>query len=404
MSHADERRRLLVRANADTGEDAARARRFGAQGIGLCRTEHMFLGDRRATVERLVLAATDDEREAALDELLPLQRGDFIEIFTAMAGLPVTIRLLDPPLHEFLPDLTELSVKVASAERTASTSTRTTRLLAAVRRLHEENPMLGLRGVRLGHRRSRACSRCRCGRSRRRPPSRGRGRRPAAADHGPAGRRPCGSCDRSRDGGRRGGRRGRRGQGVELGSTIGTMIELPRAALTAGRDRRGRGLLLLRHERPDADDLGLLPRRRRGARSSPRYLEPGIFDGRRRSRRSTATASAGWCGSRSSEGRAARPGLELGRLRGARRRPRVGALLPRGRPGLRVLLAVPGAGRAPGGGPGGGGRRGRRRYRLTSWAPGPGERSGVGSSQSTNAASAWSGTRPRSVRPPETSR
>jgi len=149
MTRADERRRLAVRTNADNGEDSARARRFGAQGIGLTRTEHMFLGERRQLVERLILAGSDAaERQAALDALEPLQRGDFTEIFEAMDGLPVTIRLIDPPLHEFLPDLTDLSVKVALAGDQASAQDRT--LLDAVRRLHEQNPMLGLRGVRLG--------------------------------------------------------------------------------------------------------------------------------------------------------------------------------------------------------------------------------------------------------------
>ncbi|HEV8222054.1 MAG TPA: pyruvate, phosphate dikinase [Streptosporangiaceae bacterium] len=149
MTRADERRRLAVRTNADNGEDSARARRFGAQGIGLTRTEHMFLGERRQLVERLILAGSDAaERQAALDALEPLQRGDFTEIFEAMDGLPVTIRLIDPPLHEFLPDLTDLSVKVALAGDGASEQDR--KLLDAVRRLHEQNPMLGLRGVRLG--------------------------------------------------------------------------------------------------------------------------------------------------------------------------------------------------------------------------------------------------------------
>jgi pyruvate,orthophosphate dikinase len=150
MLHADTRRRLAVRANADTGEDAERSRRFGAQGIGLCRTEHMFLGERREQVERLVLAQTDAERDAALAELLPLQRADFIDVFTAMDGLPVTIRLLDPPLHEFLPDLTELSVRVALAQQRGEPNDKDVALLGAVRRLHEDNPMFGLRGVRLG--------------------------------------------------------------------------------------------------------------------------------------------------------------------------------------------------------------------------------------------------------------
>jgi pyruvate,orthophosphate dikinase len=153
LTHADKRRRLAVRANADTAEDAVRARALGAQGIGLCRTEHMFLGDRRTLIERVILAADTAERDAALEALLPLQRQDFTELLTAMDGLPVNIRLLDPPLHEFLPDRTELAVKVAVAAAKGETgpavdADRT--LLAAVEKLHESNPMLGLRGVRLG--------------------------------------------------------------------------------------------------------------------------------------------------------------------------------------------------------------------------------------------------------------
>jgi pyruvate,orthophosphate dikinase len=150
MTHADQGRRLRVRANADTPEDAERARRYGAQGIGLCRTEHMFLGDRKQLVETLILAETDQERQDALDALAPLQREDFVGIFTAMDGLPVTIRLLDPPLHEFLPNITEISVRVALAEARGEEHDKDRRLLQAVHRLHEQNPMLGLRGVRLG--------------------------------------------------------------------------------------------------------------------------------------------------------------------------------------------------------------------------------------------------------------
>ena len=150
ITHADATRRLAVRTNADTGADAARARRFGAQGIGLCRTEHMFLGDRRELVERLILATTAEGREAALAALLPLQRADFAEIFREMDGLPVTIRLIDPPLHEFLPPLEELAVKVAVAKARGEEAGKDEALLAAVRRMHEQNPMLGLRGVRLG--------------------------------------------------------------------------------------------------------------------------------------------------------------------------------------------------------------------------------------------------------------
>jgi pyruvate,orthophosphate dikinase len=150
LQHADRRRRLGVRANADTPQDAARARRFGADGIGLCRTEHMLLGDRRVIVERLVLAATGDERAAALADLLPLQRADFAGLFAAMDGAPVTIRLLDPPLHEFLPDRCEVAVRVALAQAGGTVDEHDVRLLSALDRLREVNPMLGLRGVRLG--------------------------------------------------------------------------------------------------------------------------------------------------------------------------------------------------------------------------------------------------------------
>jgi pyruvate,orthophosphate dikinase len=150
LAHADQTRRLSVRTNADTPEDSQRARRFGAEGIGLCRTEHMFLGDRRELVEKLILATTDEGRTAALNALLPLQRSDFEGIFTAMSGLPVTVRLIDPPLHEFLPPLEDLAVKVAVAQAKGEDPGRDADLLTAVRRMHEQNPMLGLRGVRLG--------------------------------------------------------------------------------------------------------------------------------------------------------------------------------------------------------------------------------------------------------------
>ncbi len=150
LTHADGVRRLRVRANADTGADADRARRMGAEGIGLCRTEHMFLGERRPLIERVVLADSTEEREAALAGLVEPQTQDFVELLTAMDGLPTTIRLLDPPLHEFLPDRAELMVKVAVAAERDEEDPDDVRLLAAVERLHESNPMLGLRGVRLG--------------------------------------------------------------------------------------------------------------------------------------------------------------------------------------------------------------------------------------------------------------
>ena len=129
-------RRLGVHANADTPADALKARELGAEGIGLCRTEHMFMAEERLPVVReMIMAADEQERRAALDKLLPMQQGDFEGIFEAMAGLPVTIRLLDPPLHEFLP----------SAEE--ATDERMRERIAA---LHETNPMLGTRGCRLG--------------------------------------------------------------------------------------------------------------------------------------------------------------------------------------------------------------------------------------------------------------
>jgi pyruvate,orthophosphate dikinase len=146
LGHADRRRRLGVRANADTADDARRARRLGAAGIGLCRTEHMLLGNRRKVVEDVVLG---HDREAALRRLLELHRSDLRDVLEAMDGQPVVVRLLDPPLHEFLPDLTELSVRAALAEEAGRLDAATAQLLAGVRRWHERNPMLGLRGVRL---------------------------------------------------------------------------------------------------------------------------------------------------------------------------------------------------------------------------------------------------------------
>ncbi|MHB1774374.1 MAG: pyruvate, phosphate dikinase [Acidimicrobiales bacterium] len=138
---------LAVRANADNGDDAANARRLGAEGIGLCRTEHMFLGEDRLPVVRRMILADDPQTEAAaLEELRQVQREDFLSILTAMDGLPVTVRLLDPPLHEFLPSTHELAVK----EATVGLSDEERRLYDAARAWQEANPMLGTRGVRLG--------------------------------------------------------------------------------------------------------------------------------------------------------------------------------------------------------------------------------------------------------------
>ena len=146
LGWADEFRTLGVRANADLGHDAEVAIRFGAEGIGLCRTEHMFLGTRLHLIQRFILAESEADEVETLKELGDLQRKDFVEIFAAMDGLPVTVRLLDPPLHEFLPDIEELAVRDARGELDAADH----KLYRAARSHHEENPMLGTRGVRLG--------------------------------------------------------------------------------------------------------------------------------------------------------------------------------------------------------------------------------------------------------------
>lgn len=234
LRHADKVRRLDVRTNADTAEDSRRARQLGAQGIGLCRTEHMFLGDRRVLIERMILATSDEDKQSALDALLPLQRQDFVEMLEAMDGLPMTVRLLDPPLHEFLPDLTELSVKVAVAEAKGETDPHDVELLAAVRKQHESNPMLGLRGVRLGLTvkglfalQVRALAEAAAM------------RKQAGGDPRPEVMVPLvgsiNELDLIRDEAERIIAEVAEQQGVQLQMPIGTMIELPRAALTAER-------------------------------------------------------------------------------------------------------------------------------------------------------------------------
>jgi pyruvate,orthophosphate dikinase len=152
LSWADQFRRLGVRANADTPKDAAQARALGAEGVGLCRTEHMFMAPERQPAMRAMIMAEDEQRRRqALRELLPFQEADFRGIFEAMRGLPVTIRLLDPPLHEFLPDLPSLRAQVAEARlECAEELPELERLLARVEELREGNPMLGTRGCRLG--------------------------------------------------------------------------------------------------------------------------------------------------------------------------------------------------------------------------------------------------------------
>ena len=353
MEHADAKRRLRVRTNADTAEDAARARRFGAQGIGLCRTEHMFLGERRGLVENLIVADSEEEQEAALAELLPLQRADFTEIFEAMDGQPVTIRMIDPPLHEFLPDITELSVAMAVADVRGHRKKRQRKLLAAVQRLHESNPMLGLRGVRLGivipglfTMQARAILE-------------------AASERIKAGGRAepeimiplvgaVRELDIVKDKIVAVGRAVREQQGVEVPVQDRDHDRAAPRGAHRRQDRRVRGVLLVRHQRPDPDDLGLLARRRGGVLllDLPRARGlPGLAVRvpRRRGRR-----RAGQEGGRPRPRHPSRPAPR--RLWRARRRPAVGALLRRRGSRLRVVLALPGPG-----GPAGGRPLGRRR-------------------------------------------
>src|SRR5206468_9071435 len=154
LTWADKVRTLGIRANADLPDQAELAYAFGARGIGLCRTEHMFFGEGRIEkVQRMILADNEADRRKALDGLLPLQRSDFYGVFKAMHGEPVTIRTIDPPLHEFLPKREDLMVEVARLEATGKTGAdlkEKKSLLARVEQLHEFNPMLGHRGVRLG--------------------------------------------------------------------------------------------------------------------------------------------------------------------------------------------------------------------------------------------------------------
>ncbi|MGA1145718.1 MAG: pyruvate, phosphate dikinase, partial [Candidatus Nanopelagicales bacterium] len=234
MRHADQRRRLGVRTNADTGPDAARARRMGAQGIGLLRTEHMFLGEHKKYVEKLILASTDAQQQAALDALLPLQIADFMAVLDAMDGLPVTIRLIDPPLHEFLPDRTELAVEVALDKERGQVDEGKVQVLHEVNRLAEQNPMLGLRGVRLGlvlpglfALQVRAIAEAACS-------LRSQGKDPRAEIMIPL-VATAAEFDFTRAEAERVLAKVEAKSGCPLGFAIGTMIELPRAALTADR-------------------------------------------------------------------------------------------------------------------------------------------------------------------------
>jgi pyruvate,orthophosphate dikinase len=248
MTWADEFRRLRVRANSDTPHDSQVAREFGAEGIGLCRTEHMFFGEGRlAAMREMILADGKGAREKALEKLLPLQKNDFIGIFRAMRGLPVTIRLLDPPLHEFLPrreelmaELSELKLQVRRAESFKETDRlldqiyEKGKLLHQVERLHEANPMLGHRGCRLGmmypevtRMQARAIFEAAC-------QLKGEGLEVAPEIMVPL-VSVAEELKRQRDLIEEVASEVLGENGMTLDYTIGTMIELPRAALTADR-------------------------------------------------------------------------------------------------------------------------------------------------------------------------
>ena len=359
LTWADELRRLDVRANADTPGDARKARDLGAEGIGLCRTEHMFFGDeRREKMVRVILASETKERRAALEELLPLQQGDFEAIFEVMDGLPVTIRLLDPPLHEFLPKLADIERQVerARVERGADLD-RLTRTCERVRALQEVNPMLGTRGVRLGllHPEIYEMQVCSIFRALLAARRRGVGVHAEILVPLVSYRRELelllGLI-----------RRAAETHGLQRGEdyTVGTMIELPRACLRADdiaheadffsfgtNDLTQTALGFSRDDIESRDPVAI--HRRSSLRAFP------VRNARRAGRRSARA-----------HGRMARAQdqaqPEAGRLRRARRRPDLDRLLPRLRDRLRVLLAVPRPGRP--------GRRcpsGGARYRQRAW-------------------------------------
>ena len=355
MGWADSVRKLGVRVNGDTPDDARTAIKFGAEGIGLCRTEHMFFEETRIrTVREMILAEDEQSRRAALSKLLPMQRADFVELFEIMKGLPVTIRLLDPPLHEFLP---HTQAEIEEVARAMNTDPR--RLADRARDLAEFNPMLGFRGCRLAiaypeiaEMQARAIFEAAVEAEKRTGKAVGlevmvpliatkaefdlvKARIDATAQ----------SVMKE--------------TGKKLGYQVGTMIELPRACLMAGDIAADRRVLLVRHQRPDADHLRHQPRRRRGL---PRHLhrqghsrDRSVHLGRSRRRRRT--------GQDRRRARPQDPAESQGRhLRRARRRSGFGGVLPRDRARLRLVLALPRADRAP--------RRGAGRARQDGREPG----------------------------------
>ena len=386
LGWADEIRRMGVWTNADKPEEAAQARRYGAEGIGLCRTEHMFReGERLEIVRGAILVANQatrakakvaagetlsaDEQEAvatfdaAMGKLEVLQQGDFEGIFEAMDGLPVVIRLIDPPLHEFLPNLEEQLVKVTRAESTGGASEEDKELLATIKSLHEQNPMLGLRGCRLGLMipdfvkiQTRAILNAQIA-------VKGRGGNPIAKIMIPlvghvnelkATKRLLEAEAQAVEAA---------AGGVEVDYKFGTMIEVPRGALTADEIAKDAAFfsfgtndltqMTFGYSRDDAEGGFLL-----------KYVEDGILPVN--PFQTLDDAVAGLMKIAVDKGRADAPGPRARHLRRARRRPGVDPQVRGARARLRVVLAVPRAGRAAGGGPGGPRqRRGARQVAAT---------------------------------------
>ncbi|MFS8571109.1 MAG: pyruvate, phosphate dikinase [Thermaerobacter sp.] len=313
LGWADQIRRLGVRANADTPEDAARARAFGAEGIGLCRTEHMFMGaDRLPLVQRMILAETEEERREALEQLLPVQRGDFYGILKAMAGLPVTVRLLDPPLHEFLPDEGHLAAEAQRLRQEGGDPAelaRVERMLARVRALAEANPMLGHRGCRLAitfpeiyAMQARALFEAAAQLRREGVDARPEVMIPLVAE--------ARELERLRRLVEETAARVSRETGVPLDCPVGTMIEVPRACVTAGQVARFADFFSFGTNDLTQTTFGF-SRDDAEAKFLHRYLEEGILEAN-----PFITLDVEGVGSlirmAVSAGRAARPGLKVG--------------------------------------------------------------------------------------------
>ena len=366
MQWADPHRKMKVRANADIPRDAIQARAFGAEGIGLCRTEHMFFGaDKIRHMRAMILADNEKDRRVALKKLLPLQRKDFEGVFKAMDGLPVTIRTLDPPLHEFLPRREDLMVEIATLPHADAKEKKALlerysdygangvgdlkkllpALLARVEQLHEFNPMLGHRGCRLGitypeitEMQARAIFEATVEVTKKGVKVLPEVMIPLVAtvkemaNQAAIVRRVADEVFKEK--------------GTKVEYMVGTMIELPPRRAGGRRDCQGGGVLLLRHKRSDADHVRLLARRReQGASdiSGRGHPEAGSVRSARSGRRGTTGEDGN--GTRSQD-----PAYAEGRnLRRARRRAVVGRVLLSYRLELCVLLTVPRADRALGG-------------------------------------------------------